>query len=386
MKKPYGFLYNIAACILYGLSSLLFSCCTGDGPEPPCLPVERTVLVYMVASNSLGTGGYDMADLAEMERAAENGDIHDGRLVVYHVPVKGDAVLKEITHRGVDTLKVYDGDACSVQSGRMEEVIADCKRLAPAENYGLVLWSHADGWLQDGIDEADSESKTYAFGLDRGKKMNVTTLASVLDGKDFDFVYFDCCYMGAVEVAYELRNVTGHIVASASELIVTGMPYDKNVECFFSDPPDLVKAASNTFDYYNSQSDDFYRTCTMSVVSTAGMGRLADITRELYRSATLELPDGHIPQRFMTGSRCYHYDLKDYVHAIAPSGDLLMEWDKALNDVVVYSAATARLWNELPINAHCGLSTYIMKSEQDALTKGYNTTSWFVDVASQLIR
>ena len=97
---------------------LLHTACD-DSPEPVgSATVNRTVLVYMVASNNLGTGRFDMADIAEMQQAAEAGDITDGRLLVYHVPPSGDPVLKEVTASGIDTLAVYDsghslGEQCA---------------------------------------------------------------------------------------------------------------------------------------------------------------------------------------------------------------------------------------------------------------------------------
>ena len=40
-----------------------------------------------------------------------------------------------------------------------------------------------------------------------------------------DFIIFDACFMGSVEVAYELRDVCDKIVASPTEVIAEGMDY-----------------------------------------------------------------------------------------------------------------------------------------------------------------
>ena len=82
-----------------------------------------------------------------------------------------------------------------------------------------------------------------AFGFDKGQKMNLTTLARTLQGQNFGFVYFDCCYMGSVEVAYELR----HAMPS------NGMPYNRNIRCFFAPEADLLTAARNTFELYDGE-------------------------------------------------------------------------------------------------------------------------------------
>lgn len=372
--------------ILLVLAVAMTSC--GDEPTPSGpRKVGRTVLVYMVASNNLGTGRYDAADLAEMQIAAEAGDITDGRLLVYHVPSSGDPVLKEVTARGIDTLALYDSEITSVGSERMRKVFEDTRSLAPADDYGLILWSHASGWLQDGIDDEIESDRVQplAFGQDKGKRMNMTALARTLEGQDFSFVYFDCCYMGAVEVAYELREATPLIVASPSELPSNGMPYEQNVRCFFKAQPDLLQAARNTFDYYNHMGGSA-RTSTMCVIRTAGMDRLASAVRAIYEKAEIPWPEGYQPQRYMTETRCYHFDLSHYVEALTADESLLKEYREALADVVLYEDATPYLWSRLPIDSHCGLSTFIFNGPTQTSMKGYNTTSWYADVASALVR
>ena len=42
-----------------------------------------------------------------------------------------------------------------------------------------------------------------------------------------EYILFDDCYMSTVEVAYDLKNVTSHLIASTSEIMAYGMPYDK---------------------------------------------------------------------------------------------------------------------------------------------------------------
>ena len=96
--------------IASSLPLLAVSACNNDDPvvvpdTPATQENQRTVLVYMVADNNLGTGLFDSADLKEMQDAAAAGDIKDGRLLVYHASNKG-IVLKEVTSEVIDTLQV----------------------------------------------------------------------------------------------------------------------------------------------------------------------------------------------------------------------------------------------------------------------------------------
>lgn len=376
--------------------------CRRDEPEPPVPPqtVERTVLVYMVANNNLGAAGYDRADLEEMFTAARAGHTGAGRLLVYHDGTTGQPVLIEIGKGArVDTLVRYDGAAYAVEIARMSRVFDDMERLAPAEEYGLVLWSHGTGWIQDGIAE-DGGGRAIApqsFGQDRGRTMNVTSLARALAGRDFSFLYFDCCYMASVETLYELRYAVPLVAGSATELPVAGSRYDLNVASYFAPlKADIVGAARKTYEHYNSLTGPS-RTCTMSVVSTAGLDELAAATAAIYERSSRGLPEGYSPQRFSDTSvaSCRYFDFRDYVAALCTDASgserfagaqaMLSRFDEALAACVEYAAATPKLWNTVALDRHCGLSTYILKNSADAAsTKNYNSLAWYADVASLL--
>ena len=55
-------------------------------------------------------------------------------------------------------------------------------------------------------------------------------------------------------------------------------------------------------------------------------------------------------------------------------------------DVVVFEDATEMLWGQLALNEHSGLSTFIMKNDDDMSVKNYSQLDWFSDVASVLIK
>lgn len=40
-----------------------------------------------------------------------------------------------------------------------------------------------------------------------------------------EYILFDDCYMSSLEVAYDLRHVTRHLIACPTEIMVYGMPY-----------------------------------------------------------------------------------------------------------------------------------------------------------------
>lgn len=368
------------------IAPLLVLCgCSGNGDDPdlPAADAPRAVLVYMVANNSLGSANYDSADINEMLIAAKNGDFGQSRLFVYHHARNAAPVLKEITAEGQRTLLTYDANSSSVSVARMKQVINDFCRLVPAQRRGLILWSHGSGWIENGIQESGNAISTLSFGDDGGRYMNVTSLRNALSDKLFDFIYFDCCYMAGVEVAYELRYCTDAIVGSVTELPSPGMPYDESLRYLLLPEADLVGAASATFDFYNAKSGEA-RTCTISVINTAALDDLADATRAIYMANNINSP-GFSPQRFMT-SACYLYDFGQYVDDLAADlPQLKASFDKALADVVLFKASTPRLWDLLAINHHSGLSTFI-PNENQAEKYHYSNLQWASDVAAALYK
>lgn len=397
MKHPL-FQITILFLSLFSLSSCGEKSGANDEPEPPAKNAPRTVLVYMEACNSLGSSGYDRSDLNEMITAARNGDIADNRLLVFHHPKGKDPVLKEIQNLtgNIDTLVIYDSSISSVSSRRMEQVIADAKRLAPADDYGLVLWSHGNGWIHvaDNLEGESTLVNPNAFGVDETlgssssnrRYMNTDVLGATLRNKGFSFIYFDCCYMACVEVMWDMRGTAPFIVASSTELPAAGMPYNRNIKCFMAPKKaDIVGAARNTFELYDAKSG-IDRTCTISVIDMSAIDRLADATRAIY-SLHPSLSTGFSPQKFMTENNCYYYDFGHYVNSFAgvdPS--LVADWNAALDATIVYKASTPRLWDTIDLTYHSGLSTQIIDSESKAKTKGYDQLLWWKDVASYLWR
>lgn len=391
-------LFTFLSLALTAATAIIATGCHDDNgknkPEP--LPGLRTVLVYQVANNNLGSSQYDRADIVEMINGAKNGDIpEDSHLLVYNAGYNTDPTLVEVTSTGLDTIKTYSRGILSVRSERMLEVLDDAETFADTKEFGLVLWSHGSGWLQDGIDDS-ADVSTKSFGSDNGSTMNITTLAKVLEqGPELSFLYFDCCYMASVETLYELRHAAPVIVGSATELRTEGMPYHENLSAFFSPVPDMVKAATNTFELYN-QCSGMDRTCTMSVIRTSALDSLARATKAIFTSANGNMPASYTPQRFMNRgiSNCMYFDFAQYVEALCMDTDgserfpgasaLLDDFHEAMSRCVIYAAATPMLWNTVPLDYHCGLSTYILSDPVYSRNIKYYTLSWYNDVASNL--
>ncbi len=359
-------------------------------PPQPVLPptaVDRTVLVYMAADNNLSN--YALKDIAEMKTGASClPGLQGGRLLVYHAAPGTRPRLIEINPDGSETQLATYPEGGSVTIARMRRVIDDTRSAAPARDYGLVLWSHATGWLNDYgvIDDSDlyRQYTPMSFGSDGTdrSKMKIKSLARALDGQHWSFIYFDCCHMATVEVAYELRHLTDIIVASPTELGVEGMPYDINVPYFFKSVPDMKQAARNTFNSYADGLVEKSYGCSISVIDTSVLDELAEITKAVYASGA-SAPQNYSPIPYFrsivmsTGI----FDMHHHISSLDCDPELKSRWTEAFNKTVTLKMSTPTVYG-LKADEFHGLGSNIVNTKAQANVYDYTDTSWWTDVMS----
>ncbi len=408
-------MHKYLSLILLVLSFALWSCDDASDPVRPAPEtVRRTVLVYQVANNN-GLAGNSVSDLTEMQQAVDAGLIpDDGRVLVYCRRSSMEQVLFELTKNGNDTLAVYSDRLSAVDPTRILEVLADVEKFAPSTSYGLILWGHGSGWMQDGItvgisENSEEATKRRSYGGDNGKWINVTDLAETLShGPSLDFIYFDCCFMGGVEVAYELAGVTPYVAFSVMEIAAEGMPYDRTLGSFFANGSDAVTIpAETTVDYYREWQTigtrpEFSipsfsgRYCTMSVVDCSKVEALAEATKRLYKAAPSSYPSDMQPLDYGRNKAVgYYFDFGKYARDLclddagndrfSGASVLFEDFQTALEDAVIYNGHMEKVFGGVrPITYCSGLNTYILKNATSASKFNYDTLSWFSDVASEL--
>lgn len=120
----------------------------------------RTVLVYIAGDNSLRS--FATEDLAEMTEGMQSVDDNSYNLLVYIDTGSSPKLirLKKDKKKNVvqeELIATYEGRN-SVDVSKMKEVINTAFSEYPAQSYGLVLWSHGEGWL------AKSQNKNPLVG------------------------------------------------------------------------------------------------------------------------------------------------------------------------------------------------------------------------------
>ena len=347
----------------------IFSACQKD--EITKDPDARTIIVYMAADNNL----FDHAPvcLQQMEQGFSETGVN---LIVFIAQLTETPRLLEI-HPGKETLVKSYPELNSADPAVLNEILQDAIDLYPAREYGLILWSHGTSWLPAG-------STLRSFGNDRGAQMNIPDLAESLPVK-FNFILFDACLMGSVEVAYELKDKTDCIIASPAEIIYDGFPYDEIIPQLIQPEIDYNAVAQSYFDYYNTQQGA-YQSATVSVIKTGYLPDLATGMKQLCESNPVNLQafDRTSVQRLDVYEEQYTFDLLDFVDKIFPDANKA-DFINQLNKVVLYKNYTPQFILEYDINTCCGLSCYIPLPGRDDLNAYYKSLKWYRDAGLDLL-
>jgi hypothetical protein len=339
----------------------VFAACHRD-EIPEIVPSGRTIIIYMAADNDLSADAYD--DIEEMKEGFS--EVGTNLIVFFDSQDELPCILK-IKPNSTDEIRTYQ-EFNSANASQVRQVLNDIIDMYPAENYGLVLWSHGTSWLPANI-------QLKSFGEDHGTKMNIPDLAEALP-VHFDFILFDACLMGSVEVAYELRNKTDYLIASSTETIYKGFPYDEII-------PELIKSSINYpavaqkyFDFYNNM-DGAYRSATISLIDTKELGNLANETAKLISANEISVDfDRTNAQRLDIYEEQYTFDFADFINKAFPEANK-SAFQAQLNKTVLYKAHTPTFLEEYQIDVYCGLSSYIPVSGRTDLNDYYKTLQWF---------
>ena len=409
----------VAAMLMIIVATCSFSACSDndDTPSvPPPYAESRTVMVYMVAENSLNWSA--LSDVREMLVGMNNDSLYAGdKLVIYlddlDLPriyvvdktTKKDALsnLKDALSN-LDPVMTYEEDVNSSSANQLKSFIDYAKTHYPADSYGLVMWSHATGWVPStysGDRTSDAPSRRKSFGVDNGRnandnkvdvghQMNIDDMAAALEGEDFDFMFFDACLMQNIEVAYELRHVTKYLIASPAEIPSPGANYET-----------LVKAMFRKDDYVNKMLEAYYREyfegpvrnvygAVISSVNTSALDDFAAYMRPIvhaHQSEMLALNTSSLQNYLWYGRWTTDYpdflDMQGIMLEVLSEGEYA-NW-KVEADKVFTCMHTSKWYSDYPEKRLdiddaqcCGVSMFIPfdKYASTSFNTDYYTTSW----------
>lgn len=357
--------------ILFLTTVIALACDPVKENPPQFMERSKTVLVYMAANNNLSSQAE--SNLASMKQGyvPENENL----LVYMHLSSKNPVLLrlfKDETGEVVQDTVYHFPPQNSADAKSLTSVLKITQTMYPAQEYGLILWSHGTGWLPQGY-------YSKSFGADSGKEMDIMALAKALPYK-MDFLIFDACLMGGIEVAYELKDSVNYIMSSPAEILFQGFPYAKIMKHIFKSPTDITSVAEEYFNFYNGQSGSS-RSATISLVKSSELDNVAAEAAKIFKNyaSNLSSVDTLSIQRYYRGGKHWFYDLGGLMNKLSQGNDA--DFRNALEKAVIYKAATPYFF-EIAIdkNKYSGLSTYIPSPTADPeLLKYYANFKWSKD-------
>lgn len=326
------------------LTIVAFVACDKDDPGTEEENIaQRTVLIYMAAQNNLNS--YAHYDLEEIQQGIKN--IGDNHLVVYHDRAMQDPVLLHYRNGELCDSIPMDPAAVVCDPTTLKAVVKRVFTDYPANDYGLVLWGHASGWLfrNDTIAYANARRRAYGGtnmdGSNYGagdKWMNIHMLAKALAPlPHLKFIFADCCNMMCAENAYELKDVCDYFIGSAAEIPGNGAPYDK-----------IVPAMMENESFYQSICDiyasKYNNHVPLAVVKSSEMVSLAAATKTVLQS--MKAAD-NLQQYPDLSNLIYYldqnlYDMNHFIKTYASEAEY-NSWKQAFDKAVIYKKF-AKYW------------------------------------------
>lgn len=282
-------------CLLLALVCLLVACSDDDDSEQvsnDASATTRTILAYIAAENSLSSAA--VSDVNEMLAAASNLSAGD-HLIVYIDNIQLPRIYNITYTTQASSLSAltpvvsYDEELDSADPDVLADIICWTINNYPADSYGLILWSHASGWLPA---SSASSSPRRTFAIDNssnttsntGSEIELSDLATVLAPYQWEFILFDACFMQSMEVACELEGCTHYLIASPAEIPENGAPYTTLLPLLFTDTFD----AEAVVDAYVADYADSYG-CLLSAIDCTYFEDFSTITEQLLETHAEEL-------------------------------------------------------------------------------------------------
>ena len=326
-----------------------------------------------------------------------------------------------------DTLFTMPTHTVSASPETMNEVLSYVKDMYPEAKFSILFSSHGTGWTPtdycndpDKYEGTSSDSpwsmmraagtvpKEYwgvsengmpavkSFGIQNittGSyyEMDICEMAASFPMK-METIIFDACFMGGVEVAYEFRNNADYIIASQTEIIADGMDYRTILSYIFAGidkKQSLSDFCENYYNYYNRQYS-VNQSATISLIDCSKLEALAEACKDVFNSQRSEiaaLNPANIQKYYRAEYESIHrwfHDMGDIVLKSGLSQEQKEIFNNALNDCVIYKAATERFMDVIRINSHSGLSMYLPFEECAYLNNYYKTLGW--NKATELVK
>lgn len=397
--------------------AMTFTSCSEEAFDTDSVNKQTILVFYPWTGSQSSTGllGYLQNNIDSIsDGIIDRKGLNNSRVLVFLSDKYNHSTLYDLqynaTTKSVDRvpLKEYEGASYASAEG-IADILNEVKTKASALNYALIVGVHGCGWTYASdwsrypyyarpsvTRPRDNNFSGIQFGPDPNapltrffgsvslaeNAMDISTLAEGIreSGLKMQYILFDACYMGNIETAYELKDVTNYMIASGSEIMAAGLPYRSMWSYLNSATPNYSGIVSTSVNFYKNSSDPF---CNLAAIDCRQVEKLAGVMKEInaqYQlSASVSLDsiqhlDGFRPNLF--------YDLETYVDSLHPSGYLLDQFKSQLKLTIKASDHTEEAYtciyssDSFKIKNYCGI-TISDPSQHSVAIKGREKTGWW---------
>ncbi len=355
----------------------------------------------MYAINKSSLSGIFQRDTAEIKAAMDSIDMSRQKLLLYLTTTDSTTCLLELQQSLIKKKKVltwrkvkeYDRQQTSTAPAVMKRVISDALAVYPDAEHSLIFWGHGTAWTPGFSDHETRNAPAdvpaqHSYGGEYGKDnewqwTEITDIANAIPDGAFKTIWFDCCYMSSIEVAYQLRNKTQMYVAYPTEVWDEGLNYNEVLPYIMRKNQDLTGGAAEFYSYYNDKND----AVTVSVMDMNRIEAVAQATRALMQQYPDEIGKVTGVSNYRRGGTYGYYDMMQLLK-LKDQGELWQGVQDSMNRFVVYHAESSkdfnnRKWVQTPL---CGVSMHSLgeygQKEADH-EPFYRTLDWYKAVYKQ---
>lgn len=263
----------------------------------------------------------------------------------------------------------------------MSKVINDMISIAPTSKYGLIFGSHGSSWI--------NSIRTRAFGQDGSGTDNTMLIPDMVEalksvGKTFDFILFDACYMGTIEVAYTFREVANYQISSVMEVPAYGFPYENFMGNLYKGTVDNYQQVCQAYvDYYKTlYSEGDVAWGTVALINSKEVGNLTDALKQVIVDNKETLANYNAKHLQEYGRNSGPYIASDLGHFVKDlnDGTLPATFNDQLAKTILYKGCVEDAYpSSYRVDAahYSGLGIYIPVSDRPEWNDYFKTIDWF---------
>ena len=205
----------------------------------------------------------------------------------------------------------------------------------------------------------------------------------------FEYILFDDCYMSGVETVHYLKDATHYFIASTSEIMAAGMPYNIAWKYLIGEP-NYAGIINSFSSYYNSQTYGTNFSGCLSVIDCTQIDNLAAVMKNINSQGYELTAQQRNNLQYLDGFKDHaFYDIRDYVETLTNNNSTLMnQFNTALNRLIPYTYTTPYIFSAFmngdygqffkikDINSFSGISTSDPSTDTYIVTTREQTSWW----------